>query len=380
MNQILLVDDNEIRGNKIKQFLINEHFFLEEQIDFVDCVKLAEINLKQTNYALAFIDMSLPYNQDDKADPFSGINILKKISSKRLNQPIRIIGYTALDDDIVKKEQEFEYLGFKLYHAQEHDLSWLGRIKGQIDYAVQSSEMYKTSDVDMALVTIHGIQTFGNWQEELSNEIKKHNSSLLFSHLPFKNSLISFNTFLRPKKREKVIELFRQNLHSWLEKNRVKRIVFFSHSFGTYVLIKAIERIDNPELLKNISLIVLSGSVLPRDYNFDKILRLTPAIIINECAVKDSALLLSEIASVGTGMGGKLGFNILSTDRIKNRFYNFGHSGFFKGDFVKKYWFPLLDTPPIILEVNESKPINILNSPVTYFAMFIGKFKNKLFK
>ncbi|MFS7250301.1 hypothetical protein AB6869_14790 [Rahnella rivi] len=379
MSRFLIVDDNITRGNKILDFLVQKHNILAEFIDFANCVKSAESLLRNTSYSLAFLDMSLPYNEDDVADPFSGINLLKKIQSKKLNKPIRIIGYTALDHNIKEKESEFEALGFKLYYAEEHDLSWIGNIQQQINYAVESAEKYKSSNLDIALVTIHGINTFGNWQELLSSEIRKKNKSCDFSHLPFKNALISFSTFLNRRKRDAVVELFKEQLVEWLKANRANRIIFFSHSFGTYILIHALEKINDPLLLKNISLIVLSASVLPRNHDFKGILKKTNATIINECAVNDNALLCSEMFVVGTGMGGKLGFNMLSSDRIKNRFYRGGHSSFFTREFIKEYWFPLLDTPLEVEEINNAPSLTLLNSAITYFAIFIGSIKNKLF-
>lgn len=97
--------------------------------------------------------------------------------------------------------------------------------------------------------------------------------------------------------------------------------------------------IENPNLLKNISLIVLSGSVLKRDFNFKWVLENSEAIIINECASKDGALLFSEMFSRGTGMAGRLGFSYFSPSRIINRFHIGRHSGFFDKNSSKKIGF-----------------------------------------
>jgi hypothetical protein len=60
--------------------------------------------------------------------------------------------------------------------------------------------------------------------------------------------------------------------------------MFFCHSFGTYIVIKAV----NDFLLKkkeriNVRLIVLSGSVLPSKFDFKLILDKTNARIVNDC-------------------------------------------------------------------------------------------------
>ena len=52
------------------------------------------------------------------------------------------------------------------------------------------------------------------------------------------------------------VEHFKKQLTIWLNENKTKRIVCFSHSFGTYILIKAFEAIEDKSILKNVDLII----------------------------------------------------------------------------------------------------------------------------
>ena len=106
---------------------------------------------------------------------------------------------------------------------------------------------------------------------------------------------------------------------------------------------KALEEMKGEPGIDAIKTIVLSGSVLKRDYDFTKIKHLRNVTIINDCAVSDIPLLFSEAFVIGTGMAGITGFRGLSNDTIKNRYFSGGHSHFFdrSENFIDKYWLPI---------------------------------------
>lgn len=70
----------------------------------------------------------------------------------------------------------------------------------------------------------------------------------------------------------------------------------------------------------NIKMLVLSGSVLPSNYDFHKIMTLTDMKLINDCGCDDRILLLSEGLVPNTGMAGRVGFYGLNNARFVNRF------------------------------------------------------------
>ncbi|MBD6969715.1 hypothetical protein G4170_24940, partial [Vibrio parahaemolyticus] len=192
---------------------------------------------------------------------------------------------------------------------------------------------------------VHGIRTFGSWQEFLFSEVKNDNNGKDIEHLGFKFVGIDFFTFLIPSLRKKIISRLERDLIDWLKKNKAKQIIFFSHSFGTYLTVKALENIKSNVDLSCIKCIVLSGSVLDQDYDFSKLDHLKNITIVNDCAVNDVPLLFSEAAVLGTGMAGLTGFRGLSSSKVTNRFFRGGHSMFFNRDgiFLKKYWLPIFN-------------------------------------
>jgi WD40 repeat protein len=72
------------------------------------------------------------------------------------------------------------------------------------------------------------------------------------------------------------------------------------------------------------------------------------ARLVNDCAIKDNVLLASQLFVLFTGMAGRVGFSGMEGDSFSNRYFNFGHSGYFQEsktdvlDFMSVYWLPLL--------------------------------------
>ncbi|EGQ8022748.1 response regulator [Vibrio vulnificus] len=355
MPKFLVVDDDASRRKYIVDMLIRNLNISLDNIDEADNKYHARVKLRQQFYVAVFLDMALPdYKDSDDTNISAGHDILNEIQRGRLKKPTKIIGFTALDDNIPKYEQEFKKLGFDLYLSTPGDFSWLHNLKEQILYTIGSVGDVTHSERKLAILTVHGINTFGDWQEKLVEYHDNSGNSNDRSNLPFKHPGIDPITFCRPKKRNKIIDEFAQDLTFWLERNKAKNIVCFSHSFGTYILIKALEKIHS-DLIKPISLVVLSGSVLKEGYDFKTLLDKSNITIVNEVSKDDVPLLFSKAMVLGTGMAGRTGFKRFNGERLIQRFFNGGHSWYFDKDsnFIEDYWIPILDGK------DKPKPINI---------------------
>lgn len=379
MSVILIIDDNIERGRNIKNTLIEMNNKLsEETFEFAYCLHQAKLKMRQKSYAAIFLDMALPqFNDSPSIDTNAGTKLLTDIKKTNVNAPVRIFGLTALNDNIEEKNKLFEELGFKLFYSPPGDLSWLTTINPQLNYAISAHKSVPNTEKDIAIITVHGIRTFGSWQERLTNLIKDANIYDQVEPLNFKFTGIDLFRFIFPPLRNKIVNRLYDDLNSWLSENRAKKIVCFSHSFGTFILIKAIEKFSDKSLTENISLIVLSGSVLKRDYNFGLVKNLCNASIINECSVYDFPLLLSESFIIGTGMAGKVGFNKLNTSKFINRYYNGGHSYFFdnKNEFMSKMWLPLIKNHNTIMSGEDDIKVNFLHQLLIDAAKLSSKIK-----
>ncbi|PNM26781.1 hypothetical protein A6J66_023100 [Yersinia enterocolitica] len=375
MNMYLIVDDDYFRRSKIKEILISKYKIPEDNIDLACCTKEARTLFRNTNYSIAFIDMSLPENKDEKPKHNSGVDLLTTLRGNRYRKPSYVVGFTALEENVKELEEEFDNRGFKFCYATNSDYSWLGEISGIIEYYSEYGDNFERNSIDIAIVTVHGIRTFGNWQETLANEIRTINVDKKVSHLCFKVAFTNTARFFVPYLRRKVVEKFKLDFEQWLDKNRTRRIVCFAHSFGTYVLIKGIESIEDKTKLKNLDLIVLAGSVLRRDNDFCSLQNSINVKIINDCAVNDIPLLFSEALVPGAGMGGRLGFKGLHHNKIMNRFFVGGHSSFFENGFMDKYWIPLLKDKEIKEDVNNAET-SIVMEILNFISLLLGKVKN----
>ncbi|MEZ8791470.1 hypothetical protein AB6D86_06260 [Vibrio splendidus] len=344
MPKLLIVDDDKSRLALIKRTLIETFDLDNEQIDESFSINHARTLLRKITYSVVFLDMALPnFDEGVEIDDWGGVKILSDISRGRVEPPDKIVGYTALKENLEQKEREFSDIGFSLDYANSSDISWLNSKKEAIRYAINRSNITRKVEKDYAVVTVHGIRTFGSWQEFLFSEVKKYNNEKNIEHLGFKFVGIDFFTFLFPSLRKKIVSRLESELIDWLKNNKAKQIIFFSHSFGTYLTVKALENIKDSADLSCIKCIVLSGSVLDQDYDFSKLEHLKNITIVNDCAINDVPLLFSEAAVLGTGMAGLTGFRMLSSSKVTNRFFCGGHSMFFNRDgrFLKEYWLPI---------------------------------------
>jgi hypothetical protein len=93
--------------------------------------------------------------------------------------------------------------------------------------------------------------------------------------------------------------------------------------------------------------------------------------VVNECGTKDSVLLLSQFFVLVTGMAGRLGFNGGTGRNFRNRYFEFGHSGYFltgrvpNNAFMQSYWLPLFfeDTDIPQVDQRKSSAINGVSRP-----------------
>lgn len=111
------------------------------------------------------------------------------------------------------------------------------------------------------------------------------------------------------------------------------RVSIIAHSFGCWIIAQILKQ--QPDLL--IERMVLCGSVLRRQFEWNTILNrnLKRDNLINECGTRDRWPFRAAILGIGYGASGVFGFN---QARVRDRFHDFGHSGFLTNQFAKDYW------------------------------------------
>lgn len=376
-HRVLVIDDDAIRNKRITTTIKEQIENLE--VHSADSFNSGKEKLKESHYFAVLMDMALPLRSGEKrVDPKAGVKLLNGLTRARYKAvPNRVIGFTALLENKAELEKDFEALGFQLHEATRADYTWLDNAVKQIQYSLNAASAYDKLPSDIAVLSVHGIETSGEWQEQLHSQIEKQNPGVQISHLKFKFEKFPMARFLIPQLRKKMVIKLTNDLGEWVTQNEARRIVCFAHSFGTYILVHALERLSGKHTFDNLDLVVLSGSVLKQSHDFSKLLSLKNVRIVNECGKQDVPLLLSKAFVLGAGMGGRLGFNGLMNERFVSRGYQGGHSVFFENDceIMKKHWLPLLDANCSLEAFNFSKSESSKDRILEYLVRFISKFK-----
>jgi hypothetical protein len=197
------------------------------------------------------------------------------------------------------------------------------------------------------IVTVHGIRTFGQWQERLEQLVcGDGNAEIEFVN--YKYGYFSVVAFVIPFFRWLVVRRFRRELVKLCAHTSRSRIDLVGHSFGTHIIAWSIARLPAEHNLF-IDTVLLSGSVLRAGFPWRDLISKRVGRVVNDCGTRDNVLLLSQFFVLFTGMAGRTGFSGLMSDGFRNRYSIFGHSGYFQDKrsrpcdlYMKQNWLPLL--------------------------------------
>jgi hypothetical protein len=199
------------------------------------------------------------------------------------------------------------------------------------------------------VVTVHGIRTYGNWQERLENLLKTASAGKIEVR-NYHYGYFSLIAFFLPPVRWLVTRRFRARLLEQCREKKWERIDLVGHGFGTHLIGWGLVGLE-PDLRPKINTIILAGSVLKPSFKWYRLFPVWVSRVVNECGAKDSVLVLNRIFVWFTGLGlaGRAGFTGIVGSQFRNRYYLFGHSGYFLGkdgkendDFMRERWVPLL--------------------------------------
>ncbi|WP_461551990.1 WD40 repeat domain-containing protein [Sinorhizobium meliloti] len=210
---------------------------------------------------------------------------------------------------------------------------------------------FELSERPHIVVTVHGIRTFGKWQERLEALVPV-DANVDFFHYKF--GYFSTLAFIIPIFRWLVVRSFRLELQSIIKNNSLARIDLIGHSFGTHLIAWAVAKSPKQAGL-HFHTIILAGSVLKSSFPWRDLLGARVVRLVNDCGTRDRVLLLSQFFVLFTGMAGRTGFSGATSKVFRNRYKNFGHSGYFVGisgaphdQYMFESWVPLiLDEAPI---------------------------------
>ena len=195
------------------------------------------------------------------------------------------------------------------------------------------------------VITLHGIRTFGGWQDRLRLILENAEDGIEVRS--YRYNYFSALGFLFPPTRWIVTRRFRNELIRSCAELPWDRVDIVAHSFGTHIAAWAIRGLA-ADYRPAINTIIFAGSALKPSFSWADLIPRSVRRVINECGTHDDVLILSQFFSLFTGMAGRIGFIGMERDSFINRYYAFGHGGYF-GDgsddpdrFMREQWLPLL--------------------------------------
>ncbi|MGR5126657.1 hypothetical protein [Photobacterium swingsii] len=337
MSKYLIVEDSKPKYKEVKKELISLGVG-KKDIKHVESVNEATRLLKSSIFELVILDLNLPMVKNGNAITNGGLTFLNKLKNNgsKYNLPSQIIGLTSFENLKKSQESDFSSLCFSIYEFEKKD--WKIALGNKINWGMASSKAIVKKTEKKIIFSVHGIRTLGHWQDKLEKSISESKQD--FEVIKYKYNYFSAFQLLLPKYRGVVINRLAQELEDISEKFPDSRITIFSHSFGTYAIVKALELLPKSCEL-DIDNLILISSVLKSDYDLSVIKRrFNIKKIFNECGYNDNVLLVSHYLCIDMGMAGRSGF--VGTHAI-NRFYRGGHDFFNReSTFINNHWTPIL--------------------------------------
>lgn len=201
------------------------------------------------------------------------------------------------------------------------------------------------------VVTIHGIRTFGQWQERLERLLRLRSPDIEVAKIDY--GYFSAFAFVVPPLRWFATRRIRRLLFDAFAERDWARVDIVAHSFGTHLVAHALcGAPDERRRRLSIHTLLLSGSVLRPWFSWQRALDPRRGFIrrvVNDCGTRDNVLLMSLLVPLFTGMAGRVGFRGRTGASLRNRYFAVGHSGFFTHPgFMERWWVPLLsDDAPV---------------------------------
>jgi CheY-like chemotaxis protein len=352
--KILIVDDDDRRSASLAAYIVEACSIHSDHISQASCIAEARQLLRATYFDVLVLDVVLP-KRKDKLDPSpqNGMDLLKALNrDSSLKKPERVIGITAYLSDVDRFRSEFEESCNIVVEAISNSDVWKRKIALSLAYTVTSKTSRAVYSSRTAVLSVHGIRTFGQWQARLRRLIEERTEGVAFH--TYKFGYFSSVVFLFPFLRAFQVKRLAGSMRPVLSDENLDRIFIFCHSFGTYLVANALKLILKGESPKAKITLVLSGSMLSSTFDWKSVSNDNNFRIVNECGSRDFVLWLSAACVLGAGMAGKLGFYGFNNRFLMNRFFIGGHSLYFASDsFMLQQWVPLLDEESELSEIDE---------------------------
>lgn len=179
------------------------------------------------------------------------------------------------------------------------------------------------------VLTIHGIRTHAKWQKTIAGVLAGKCSCWSYDYGYFP----AVGIFL-DRLKEKIADSFFQEYDRVMQNrdydldssNPARRPCAVAHSMGSYILGSSLLKFP----MMKFDRIVLCGSILPRDYDWELIFMRDQAVqVLNDYGARDFWSGVAGLIVPGAGDSGKCGFDSTSSLLSQRRFDRYRHSDYF---------------------------------------------------
>lgn len=325
MLKVLIVDDSNSRIDLIIESLNSASLSKYLQIVRCNSADAARSELLEPSN-LMILDVLLPKKDRGTPQASHSLNLLDDFNnpSKPFIRPGMVIGITADFKGLASHRNKFSESASIVLDGNFNETDWLTDLVRHVSTLIDSTQKTKRLLVDQVLISVHGIRTYGQWQAELANDIKKYSRS--FEHIEVKYGYFDILCFYFPSTRARKVKQLGERVSNLIKSHDGKRICLVGHSFGTIILKDAFDRLHDGIKVDNV---ILCGSPLNENTCIDNIISKS-SLTINECGLNDNVLLLSKYLVPQLGYAGRVGFYMENSSAFLNRYHVGGHSLYFE--------------------------------------------------
>ena len=152
MIQILIVDDNPTKQEKIKNTILDSHDISESDITVSNCIKEARKHLYSNECDLMILDLVLPIEKNSECDAKNSISFLNEISiSPSIIPPIHIVGLSGYKEQVLEHNDNFKKKLWNLIDYEENNTSWQDQLNSIIFHLVKTRQKFLGKSIENKL-------------------------------------------------------------------------------------------------------------------------------------------------------------------------------------------------------------------------------------
>lgn len=199
------------------------------------------------------------------------------------------------------------------------------------------------------LVTVHGMNTYGQWQQDFTWLLAKAYGYSIPSFI-YKYGRLLVSPFLVTRQKHYVSRLaadLRSRIEEMAGTSYGTRADVIAHSFGTLLVARVL--CDNPDL--KVGRVVLTGSIIPPEFDWAELMQRDQVEgVLCHSGGRDAWVRLAPYFIPGSGPSGAYGFR--QTDTVRHLHSpTYAHSDFFEPDHLTEMlagpWGSFLTTPRV---------------------------------